>query len=329
MTSTNFAVSPDLVKALQEATRLKTSAIKIEVVGESIVPVLTIPCKGGADRKVEEDFTNHIKKTAVVGKPCFYFFRLNEAEARPKWLLVSWSPDDASVRDKVLYSASQGILVKALPSECERKEYFASTMAELSYQAFLKCGEFDPAVMTEVERVRETEKALPTDTRTRSMCMPSIPISGNTDVPAAVAEAISAKQCLLLTLEDGVLKPKQLTWEQFTANLPEAPSFLLKEDGSCFLYWCPETVGVKVKMQSAVAKATVFEGVKGYFEKEGMPLPRQVEVQDADDLGQAVHHDHHHHDHDPARVHGAQRPSLAKHKKREQPRASFTGEFDF
>lgn len=322
--TTNFSVSPEVVSALQDAPRKKTSTIKIEVVGEALVPVLTIPCKG----TTEEDFNNHVRKTAVPGKPCFFFFRLNEAEARPKWLLVSWSPDDASVRDKVLYSASQGILVKALPAESERKEYFASTINELSYNAFLKGGEFDPAVMTEVERVRETEKTLPTDTRTRSMCMPAIPVTGNEDLPTAVDNAISARMCLVLTLDDGALKPKQLSWEKFTMSLPDSPAFLLTADGTCFMYWCPETAAVKVKMQSAVAKATVFEAVKEYFEKNGKPVPRQVEVHDQDDLGAAIHQDDELHE-EPEKVHSAQRPSLMGNKKREQPRQSFRGEFDF
>jgi hypothetical protein len=326
--TTNFSVSPEVVAALQDAPRAKTSTIKVEIVGESLVPSLTMAVKGTA----EEDFENHIRKTALPGKPCFYLFRTNEAEAQPKWLLVSWSPDDAPVRDKVLYAGSQSILAKALPAGFERKEYFASTTSELSYSAFLKGGEFDPAVMTEVERVRENEKTLPTDTRIRSMCMPEIPVAGNVDVAAAVDQAVSSKMCLQLSLDkDEKLHPKQLTWEKFSANLPESPVFLLTADGTCFIYWCPEGVGVKVKMQSAVAKATVFGAVKAYFEKEGKPVPRQVDIHDADDLGRALTGEDGAADEAARdmRSQYASRPGLAKNKPRQQPRQSFQGEFDF
>jgi hypothetical protein len=327
--TTNFSVSPEVVVALQEATRKRTSTIKVEIVADSLVPVLTIPCKG----TTEEDFDHHVRKYAVAAKPCFFLFRLNEAEARPKWLLVSWSPDEASVRDKVLYAGSHSILAKALPAGSERKEYFASTMGELKYEEFLKSGEFDPAVMTEVERARESEKTLPTDTRTRSICMPAIaPVAGKLDVPAAVAQAMSAKMCLLLTLRDDALHPKQLTWEKFSANLPETPAFLLTANGHTFIYWCPEALAVKVKFQSAVAKATVFETVKEYFQKQGKAIPREVEIHDEEDVGKALQVEDHHAEEPDIQtlsVRAAQRPSLARGKPRQRPRQSFIGEFDF
>ena len=69
--------------------------------------------------------------------PCFIIYRLNE-EQQNQFLLLSYIPDSAAVRLKMLYSSTKATLAKQLGDSKFPQQYHANSFDELSEESYLK-----------------------------------------------------------------------------------------------------------------------------------------------------------------------------------------------
>ncbi|CAM9510163.1 unnamed protein product [Choristocarpus tenellus] len=107
--------------------------LRVEVVGEDTLSMVGTSRKG----QLEDDFDNlamvrvHGRElNQVTGRACA------GVTATTQWVLVAWIPDNAKVRDKMIYSSSKLDLRQGLGLGFFEGEYYANTKADLTYESF-------------------------------------------------------------------------------------------------------------------------------------------------------------------------------------------------
>lgn len=59
------------------------------------------------------DYENAVVPSLSKSEPCYLFFRFDTKNASGyEWLFISWVPDDAAVRQKMLYASTRATLKK-------------------------------------------------------------------------------------------------------------------------------------------------------------------------------------------------------------------------
>ena len=61
----------------------------------------------------QQDWDRMVPRAVEAGEPCYLLYRLDEKSGNTYfWILISWSPDDSKVRQKMLYASSKATLKK-------------------------------------------------------------------------------------------------------------------------------------------------------------------------------------------------------------------------
>ena len=91
-------------------------------------------------------------------KPCYIIYRLKNKQPPAEWLLVMFVPDDAKVRDKMVYASTRDSLKRDLGYSFFAADMHVTERSELSFDAFDQKVLVNEAerrsVMTEVEKLR-------------------------------------------------------------------------------------------------------------------------------------------------------------------------------
>ena len=82
----------------------------------------------------ERDWESMVRGSVEADQPCYILFRTDELDGSNgyKWVLISWSPDSASVRFKMLYASTKATLKKDFGSGHISDDYYANTMVNIS-----------------------------------------------------------------------------------------------------------------------------------------------------------------------------------------------------
>ena len=97
----------------------------------------------------------------------FYFFCTDEA---PKagtarhWVIISWVPDLAKVRDKMLYSSSRDDLRKTLGMGYFPTDYYANEKSDMTWATYSKGLERNDAPLSATEQLQKEEAMMERDT---------------------------------------------------------------------------------------------------------------------------------------------------------------------
>ncbi|CAG08650.1 unnamed protein product, partial [Tetraodon nigroviridis] len=86
--------------------------------------------------------------------PCYILYRLDSTNDQGyEWLFMAWSPDCATVRDKMLYAATRATLKKEFGGGHIKDEIFATSKEEMSYRGYLslKASQSAPLPLTAAE----------------------------------------------------------------------------------------------------------------------------------------------------------------------------------
>lgn len=165
----------------------------------------------------EADFDKTVKVEADV--PCYILFRLDEQTPLGyAWMLISWVPEAASVRQKMLYASTKATLKTEFGSAHIKQEFHATQLDEISYEGYLrhKRAFAAPVPLTsreeEMEEMRKLEvKAdIAIDTKQQTLSGVSFPITA--------------------TCEQGLrdMARQTYTYLQFEINLKEEQIHLVK-----------------------------------------------------------------------------------------------------
>ena len=100
-------LNPDLLAAFNGSSGSTHRALKVRIESETFVLAGTVPSQQSDD---EQEFARVKDAFIAPAEACFVLF----ANTEQIWHLFSFVPDDAPVRDKMLYSSSRSVLLKSL-----------------------------------------------------------------------------------------------------------------------------------------------------------------------------------------------------------------------
>lgn len=112
----------------------------------------------------KQDYSDLILKSIEPKVPCYIFFRLDEKTSSGfMWLFISWSPDFAPIKLKMLYAATKSTLKLEFGAGQIKDELFGTAKEDVSLEGYLKHlkSQLAPAPLTnreeELEILRQNE----------------------------------------------------------------------------------------------------------------------------------------------------------------------------
>lgn len=76
----------------------------------------------------EKDYAKFVEPLIEENTPCYIFFRLDQQTPTGyDWLLISYTPDTAKIREKMLYASTKATLKKEFGSTHIKQEYHATS----------------------------------------------------------------------------------------------------------------------------------------------------------------------------------------------------------
>ncbi|KAG8840349.1 Twinfilin-1 [Serendipita sp. 411] len=123
-----IAATPELVSAFADAIRNDDVRVfKISIVNETLVNDQTWPKSGD----LMSDF-ERIQTYVEDHVPAYLLVRLDTTPTS-EWLAISYVPDTAKVRDKMLYASTQSALKKALGDSRFKDSIFATSKVSIHF----------------------------------------------------------------------------------------------------------------------------------------------------------------------------------------------------
>lgn len=126
----------------------------------------------------EKDYKNLVEPLIEENTPCYIFFRLDtKSSIGYEWLLMSYTPDTATIRQKMLYASTKATMKKEFGSPHIKEEYHATSQRETTlfqYKKHKKAMEA-PAPLTQREeemleiRRNEVQTEISTETRHKTL----------------------------------------------------------------------------------------------------------------------------------------------------------------
>jgi len=279
----------------------------VTIANEQLTPLhlLTSPSPSTSfDSNVSSLLTPHIKPNEAL------YLILRRHSSSPALAAVTYVPDSAPVRQKMLFAATRLTLVRELGSEHFRETIFATTPKELSPAGFEKHDAHvaQDAPLTEEERslgeVKRAEQEAGSGTGTReihlskSMSMPVAEdaLAGLKDLASGGRGFVMLKinpASEVVELVPSSAKPATIP-ELVGAISAEEPRFTFfrfeHEHGGVesapvlFFYTCPTTAGtksIKYRMMYPLMKRAVVEAAK---REAGLEVEKKFEVEDVEEI---------------------------------------------
>ncbi|KAH9449697.1 hypothetical protein Pst134EB_020514 [Puccinia striiformis f. sp. tritici] len=125
------ALSTAFVDAVSNKASLRLILVQIE--NESLVPSLVRP---PTDSKTEAEDFDLLADILHDDKPAYVLFRLGD-DADKDWLFISYVPDQAKVRDKMLYASTRATVSRQLGDSNFNNSMFATTKDELTPKGYM------------------------------------------------------------------------------------------------------------------------------------------------------------------------------------------------
>ncbi|OAV99144.1 hypothetical protein PTTG_02888 [Puccinia triticina 1-1 BBBD Race 1] len=125
------ALSTTFVDAVSNKGSLRLILVHIE--NETLVPSLVRP---PTESKTEVEDFELLADILYDDKPAYVLFRLGD-NADEDWLFISYVPDQAKVRDKMLYASTRATISRQLGDSNFKKSMFATTKDDLTPRGYL------------------------------------------------------------------------------------------------------------------------------------------------------------------------------------------------
>jgi len=95
----------------------------------------------------EADWDQMVPSHLDADQPAFILFRLDEKDASQNflWILLSWSPDHAHTRQKMLYASTKATFKKEFGDGQIKDEYYANLMEEVTLAGYKRHLEVEAA----------------------------------------------------------------------------------------------------------------------------------------------------------------------------------------
>ncbi|XP_017467669.1 PREDICTED: twinfilin [Rhagoletis zephyria] len=174
-----------LTKVFAKSKNGKLRVIKVSIENEEL------NCTATADVKKdwERDYDKLISPLIEESVPCYILYRLDSKTSLGyAWLLLSWVPDNATIRQKMVYASTKATLKTEFGSAHITEEIHATTLEETTFEGYVRHKQdyAAPAPLTtreeELVELRKTEinTDINTDTRHQTLGGVTCPMSDTT-----------------------------------------------------------------------------------------------------------------------------------------------------
>jgi len=136
--------------------------IKVSI-SEAADPCLELDCEQEAAGSWEEDWDRTVPGEIDPDQPCFILYRLDEKDSSGyRWIFLSWSPDHANTRQKMLYASTKATFKKEFGQGQFKDEYFATMREDVTlagYKRHLKVEAAPGPLSREEEEMLEIKQS--------------------------------------------------------------------------------------------------------------------------------------------------------------------------
>lgn len=158
---TGIRANNDLLKYFGKLSDVSIRLVKIAIENDELK---LAGSKTRASKNWETDWDKLILSTIDPIEPCYILYRFDvEISNEFEWLLISWVPEEASIRNKMLYASTKATLKSEFGSAKIKGEFHATSMDELSLKGYNrhKANDRAPAPLTmreeEIQEMRKSE----------------------------------------------------------------------------------------------------------------------------------------------------------------------------
>ncbi|KAI0462367.1 hypothetical protein LJB42_003858 [Komagataella kurtzmanii] len=286
----------ELIQSFNKFYQSGSRALTLKIQDEQIVVDKLI--EGTSSFK--QDFAL-IREALSDVEPRYVIIKNDEID---KHTFISYVPDNAKVRDKMLYASTKTTLIRELGLEYFFPIAFVSDLDEVSYEGWqaIKAHESEQQPLTQEEEslklVKDIEdlnllKGGGTSRKFNLAGFSEVP-SQSTEVAfevedevkeailklknnQAISATISNERVVLLSSKS-LSNPKELT--EFISSAHPSYAIHQGDEGTSFIYACPSGSKVKDRMLHATNK----KGFTNFLKANGINLDKIIEINDVDEL---------------------------------------------
>nr|CAI5845579.1 unnamed protein product [Callosobruchus analis] len=157
---TGIKANDELKKFFAKCKEGKIRYVKISILEEKLVKESYKEVKHSWDK----DFEKYVPPLVEENQPCYILFRLDGKDSSGyEWLFISWCPDTAPVRQKMLYASTKATLKQEFGSSQIKEELHATVTSEVTLNGYLKHKKIsaEPAPLSmreeELQELRKNE----------------------------------------------------------------------------------------------------------------------------------------------------------------------------
>ncbi|CAM9415765.1 unnamed protein product [Discosporangium mesarthrocarpum] len=288
--------------------------LRVEVVGDDLLSLA-----GTGPRGLLEDDFDSLAEAVEDATPCLFLLGLNSwemdqvtgrsssesATSAKQWVLVTWIPDEAKVRDKMIYSSSKMDLRQGLGLGFFEGEHYANVKADLSYKTFASSrrSTSKDQLLSKAELLKRdlNKQERASSVGLKSSAMGVIPFSVDEELREQLRVLRGAQEprggSLVNWVEmrmDGeriaLVESKSVREDGSLQGFinEEEPRFILfrLRGARLLVYSCPERAPVRLKMTYSASKASVAAAAG----EAGATIDQMIEIRAASEIDDAVYH---------------------------------------
>ena len=304
MARSNLNLHEELITSFTLAQQFDQGIRGLKIVIQT--ETLVVDAKYSRTASASIDFQTYVTDGLDADKPAIVLYcAADTADERASWILLSYIPDTARVREKMLYSTCREDLKRGLGTSFFKGEYGANEPSELSWDAMSHYFARDRSELFLTERekmLQEETKRIDSETVfTKTNMMAVLPFTIAPELIEKLAiiktnegefnwiEIIFENETLKLSGTDNVNKD-DTSWAKYIRS--EEPRFYIfclpkidSEETVLFLcFFCPETAPVRLKMTMSSSKATLIAHITSL----GLKFKKTFEVQEPGEIDEYI-----------------------------------------
>lgn len=298
---TGIRANIDLLRYFSKLTEDKIRLVKITIENDEL--------KVAESKKVVKDFERDYEKyvTAVIedNVPCYILFRLDfHIQNEWSWLLLSWVPETATIRHKMLYASTKATLKSEFGSAKIKEEIHATQLDEITLNGYhrYKSNANAPAPLTsreeEIKEMRKYDIHTDYSTETKQQALTGLACSIEEPAIDALFEMARGRynylQFRIELGEERIYLEKSTTIDvlKLPAHVPSEHAryhlFLFKHthegdfiESFIFIYSMPGySCSVKERMMYSSCKGPFVESIQTL----GIEIARKLEIDSGSEL---------------------------------------------
>ncbi|CAL7942282.1 unnamed protein product [Xylocopa violacea] len=148
---TGIKANDALKKLFAKCRDGKIRVLKVSIENEELTPAAS----SKPMNKWQDDYDKMIKPLIVENQPAYILYRLDtkSPDSGYDWLFISWSPDTAPVRQKMLYASTKATLKQEFGTASIKEELHGTVPEDITLEGYHKYKRNDaaPAPLTTAE----------------------------------------------------------------------------------------------------------------------------------------------------------------------------------